>query len=519
MQRSCGILLPLFSLPSPHGIGSMGAAARGFIDFLHRAGQSYWQLLPLHPTGYGDSPYQPLSALAGNAYFIDLQPLVEQALLLPHELPKANYHSTEPAAPAVAMQIDYAELYSMRQALLQLAWERATADLRAQVTQWALRQGSWLTDYALFMACRQHFGQPWYKWENAHLRNHQPTECAHYLQKLEAQCSYYQFEQYIFFEQWHRLRRYAHSCGVKLIGDMPLYVGYDCAELWAAQHLFQLDEQGQPLKVSGVPPDAFSAEGQLWGHPLYDWQAMAQDGYAWWKQRLQLAQTMYDVLRLDHFRGLSEYWAIPYGSATARAGSWQRGPGMEFIRMVESCFPRLQPIAEDLGDLSEAALQLLHDSGWPGMRVLQFGLDGNAQNPHLPHNYPRQCVCYSGTHDNPTTAQWCDELDERSQKLLKDYLYGDAVSANDSSAAFMSNNDALNSELGKDNFAIFRWLLGSSAQLAILTMPDLLQLGEQARINTPATSQGNWRWRMEQLPNAQLADKLRHLCRLYARAK
>ena len=187
--------------------------------------------------------------------------------------------------------------------------------------------------------------------------------------------------------------------------------------------------------------------------------------------------------------------------------------------MVESCFPRLQPIADDLGDLSDAALQLLHDSGWPGMRVLQFGLDGNAQNPHLPHNYPRQCVCYSGTHDNPTTAQWCDELDERSQKLLKDYLYGDAVSANDSSAAFMSNNDALNSEPGKDNFAVFRWLLGSSAQLAILTMPDLLQLGEQARINTPATSQGNWRWRMEQLPNAQLADKLRHLCRLYARAK
>lgn len=493
MKRSCGILMPISSLPSPHGIGTLGAEARKFVDFLADAGQSWWQILPVGPTSYGDSPYQSFSAYAGNPYFVDLDLLCEDGLLTPAEVNSVNW-GTDPA------KVDYSAIYNSRFPLLHLAMERGWERDADKVAAFSEENASWLPDYALFMAVKRHFGmQSWTEWPDEDIRLRRPEAVARYQEELADDIRLFTYIQYLFFRQWEDLRSYAHEKGIGIIGDLPIYVAMDSADVWADPRAFQLDERNVPAEVAGVPPDYFTADGQLWGNPLYDWDAMKADGYTWWIRRIAGASRLYDILRIDHFRGLESYWAVPYGETTAKIGRWVKGPGMDLIGVLTEKFPNIQFIAEDLGYLTPEVRQLLEDSGLPGMKVLEFAFDSREAANYLPHTYPRHCVCYAGTHDNATLMGWKDEAAPADIAMARQYL-------------------GLNDEEGF-HWGVLRGGQSSVANLFVAQMQDYLGLGSEARMNTPGILGGNWQWRMlsGQITDA-LTARIAGMARLYGRS-
>ena len=492
MKRSCGIVMPVFSLPSPYGIGTLGQAAYDFVDFLHEAGQSWWQMLPLGPTGYGDSPYQSFSTHAGNPYFIDLDTLCRDGLLLQSEI-DACYWGSNAAA------VDYAAIYESRFALLRKATGRGWERDREEIAAFAAENERWLPDYALYMAVKAHFGmKPWAQWPDADIRLRKPEAMAQYRELLADDVRLYTYIQFLFFRQWEALRDYAKAQDIGIIGDLPIYVSMDSADVWAEPQFFQLDADGFPTEVAGVPPDYFSEDGQLWGNPLYDWDALKQDGYGWWIRRVDSAAKLFDVIRIDHFRGLESYWAVPNGETTAKNGHWIKGPGMDLVRVLTDWFPGLQFIAEDLGFLTPEVRQLLAESGLPGMKVLEFAFDSREPSNYLPHLYTPHCVCYAGTHDNATLVEWQDEADPDDIALAVRYL-------------------GLNEREGFVR-GILRGGLGSVAELFMAQLQDYLELGAEGRINTPGIPDGNWQWR--QLPGQltpMLAEELAELAQRYGR--
>ena len=492
MKRSCGILLPVFALPSPYGIGTLGRAAYDFVDFLRQAGQSWWQMLPLGPTGYGDSPYQSFSSYAGNPYFIDLDLLRRDGLLTAQEIASLAWGS-DPA------RVDYAALYENRFVLLQKAAERGWARDRAEVQLFARQNAQWLPDYALYMAVKRHFDEkPWTQWPDEAIRLRKPEAMAQYRQMLASDICMFTYSQFLFFRQWNALREYAHEQGVGIIGDLPIYVSMDSADVWAEPAFFQLDSNGYPTETAGVPPDCFSRDGQLWGNPLYRWEAMKADGYGWWIRRVDGAAKLYDMLRIDHFRGFESYWAVPYGDTTAKNGHWVKGPGMDLVQVLLNWFPQMQFIAEDLGFLTPEVRKLLADSGLPGMKVLEFAFDSREPSNYLPHLYTPHCVCYTGTHDNAPLPAWKEEADPDDLALAVQYL-------------------GLNEEEGF-HWGVLRGGMSSVAELFVAQMQDYLGLGAESRINTPGEPVGNWQWRLHpgQL-TAALSRRMAHMARLYGR--
>ena len=492
MKRSCGILLPVFALPSPYGIGTLGQAAYDFVDFLRQAGQSWWQMLPLGPTGYGDSPYQSFSSYAGNPYFIDPDLLRRDGLLTAQEIASLAWGS-DPA------RVDYAALYENRFVLLQKAAERGWARDRAEVQLFARQNAQWLPDYALYMAVKRHFDEkPWTQWPDEAIRLRKPEAMAQYRQMLAGDIRMFTYSQFLFFRQWNALRAYAHEQGVGIIGDLPIYVSMDSADVWAEPAFFQLDSNGYPTETAGVPPDCFSRDGQLWGNPLYRWEAMRADGYGWWIRRVDGAAKLYDMLRIDHFRGFESYWAVPYGDTTAKNGHWVKGPGMDLVQVLLNWFPQMQFIAEDLGFLTPEVRKLLADSGLPGMKVLEFAFDSREPSNYLPHLYTPHCVCYTGTHDNAPLPAWKEEADPDDLALAVQYL-------------------GLNEEEGF-HWGVLRGGMSSVAELFVAQMQDYLGLGAESRINTPGEPAGNWQWRLHpgQL-TAALSRRMAHMARLYGR--
>lgn len=468
-MRKSGILMHISSLPNPYGIGSVGKCAYDFVDFLVEAGQSCWQILPLSPTGYGDSPYQSCSTYAGNHYLIDLDLLIAQGLLTQAEADAVAWSTDE-------TRVDYGCLYNNRAGLLRKAYARFRPD--DTFRQFVADNAQWLEDYALFMTLKAQFGgRDWQSWpEDLKLRR--PEALARCREERKEDLSFQYFLQYTFFRQWEALRAYANGKGIRIIGDVPIYVPQDSADVWASPELFQLDADGRPTMVAGCPPDSFTAEGQLWGNPLYDWDKHKATGYAWWIRRLSAAARMYDVVRFDHFRGFESYWAVPAGDTTAAGGSWKIGPGMDFIRAVQQALPTLDFIAEDLGYVTPEVRKLQEDSGYPGMKVMQFAFDSRETADYLPHTYPVNSVCYSGTHDNFPLAQWLEEAAPEDVAMAKAYL-------------------GLNEQEGIIR-GIIRGCMGSVSKLCVIQMQDYLELGVFSRMNFPGTlSSNNWTWRAE----------------------
>jgi len=493
MKRSCGILMPISSLPSPYGIGSLGKAAYEFVDFLDEAKQSWWQMLPVGPTSHGDSPYQSFSTYAGNPYFVDLDILCEDGLVTREELDAMDWGSDP-------KRVDYEKIYQARFAILKKAMDRGWKKHVDEIQAFIDKNISWLPDYALYMAVKRHFGmKAWTEWdEDIRLRN--PEAVKRYQNLLAEDMRLFAFIQFLFFQQWENLRAYAHKKGIGIIGDMPIYVAMDSADVWSDPKSFQLDEKNVPVEVAGVPPDYFSEDGQLWGNPLYNWDAMKEDGYSWWIRRIDGASKLYDVIRIDHFRGLESYWAVPYGETTAKKGHWIKGPGMDLVGVLTRKFPQIQFIAEDLGFLTPEVHQLLDDSGLPGMKVLEFAFDSREPSDYLPHTYPRNCVCYAGTHDNATIMGWKNEAAKEDLAMANLYL-------------------GLNDEEGF-NWGIIRGGMSSVAELFVAQMQDYLGLGAEARMNTPGVLGGNWQWRMEKGQiGKDLTEKLAEYARIYGRSK
>lgn len=494
IKRSSGILMPISSLPSKYGIGTLGKAAYDFADFLAEAGQSWWQVLPAGPTSHGDSPYQSFSSSAGNPYFVDLDMLVEDGLITEADLAGINW-GDDP------LNVDYGKIYENRFTILRKAadvgWERDREELAAFIAG----NESWLPAYALFMACKRHFGmKSWTEWSDEDIRLHRSDAVEKYSRLLWQDIQLFEYIQFLFFKQWNALRAYLHEKGLGFIGDMPIYVAMDSVDVWADPLSFLLDEKNVPYEVSGVPPDYFSADGQLWGNPLYNWETMRSDGYGWWLRRVEGAGKLYDILRIDHFRGFESFWAVPYGETTARNGHWVKGPGMDFIGVLKAHFPHIRFIAEDLGFLTPEVQQLLADSEFPGMKVLEFAFDPREPSDYLPHTYPRNCVCYAGTHDNATLRGWQSEVEADTTDYARDYL-----------------------GIGPDDdlsWAILRGGLASVADLFVAQMQDYLALGDEARMNTPGIPSGNWRWRMaEGAATAALAEKIAKMTKMYGRAR
>ena len=484
--------MPIFSLPSPHGIGTLGQAAYDFIDFLADAGQKYWQMLPVGPISYGDSPYQSFSSFAGNPYYVDLDLLAEDGLLTKAEIAAADWGS-DPG------RVDYGKLYENRFAVLQKAAERGVTRDRAAFDAFREEKQRWLSDYALFMALKRHFEmQPWSQWPED-IRLHRPEACARWRQELRKDVELFEYIQFLFYGQWKKLKAYAEAAGVLIIGDVPIYVAMDSADVWAEPQWFLLDEKNVPIEVSGVPPDYFNEDGQLWGNPLYRWDAMERDGFGWWIRRVEGAFMLFDVLRIDHFRGLESYYAVPFGEKTARKGRWIKGPGMRFVSVLANWFYNYAFIAEDLGYMTPEVKKLLEDSGFPGMKVLEFAFDPREPSDYLPHTYPRGCVCYTGTHDNVTLAGWREEVSPRDLAFAKEYL-------------------GLSEEEGFCT-GIIRGGMSSVADLFVCQMQDWLELGAEARINVPGNPTGNWTWRMEpNLLTEELSERIRDMSVRYGRA-
>ena len=412
-MRSSGILMHITSLPGPYGVGTMGRQAFEFVDFLKDAGQHLWQILPLTPTGFGDSPYQSCSAFAGNHYLIDLELLVEEGLLRKEELTGIRWCRKEEKA-------DFGLLYNNRLKVLRLAYSRFPGS--GEFDAFCRENQAWLGDFALFMALKErHGGKPWYDWEDS-LKHRRAGAMEAASRELAEEIRFYCFQQYLFFRQWNALHAYANEKGIRIIGDVPIYVPLDSVEVWSSPELFQLDENLNPTAVAGCPPDGFTEDGQLWGNPLYRWELHEAQGYSWWLNRLRCAGNLYDVIRLDHFRGFEAYWSVPFGDKTARNGKWVKGPAMSFVRALKEGLPELPLIAEDLGFLTQEVLDLRDAGGWPGMKVLQFAFDPKEPSDYLPHTYVRNSVCYTGTHDNMTMRQWFETASDEEVAFAAAYM-------------------------------------------------------------------------------------------------
>ena len=492
-MRSSGILLPVASLPGKYGIGAFSKEAYKFIDFLKAAGQNYWQILPLGPTGYGDSPYQSFSTFAGNPYFIDLDTLIEEGLLKKSEVNKYDWGNN-------GSYIDYEKIWLSRFKVLKIAYERSEVEKKSAYKKYIKENAFWLDDYALYMAVKNKFGGvSFIEWDED-IRRRNPEAIAKYQKELKSEIGFYKFQQFKFNEQWNKLKAYANKNGVKIVGDIPIYVAFDSADTWANPELFKFDKNGLPTGVAGCPPDGFSATGQLWGNPLYNWKYHKKTGYAWWVERIRNCYKLYDVIRIDHFRGFDEYYNIPYGDPTAEFGNWEKGPGIDLFKTLKRELGEIDVIAEDLGFLTDSVLKLVKDTGYPGMKVLQFAFDSREDSDYLPHNYTPNSVVYTGTHDNNTIQGWYKELSKRDKNFALRYL----------------NNS--NSDESEIHWDYIRLALGSVSKLCVIPIQDYLGLGAEARINTPATLGTNWKWRLsEKALTKSLAKKIYDITKLYAR--
>ena len=496
--RSAGVLLHPTSLPGNQGVGVLDGSVDRFLDFLKAAGMQSWQVCPLGPTGYGDSPYQCFSAFAGNPYLIDLSHLVSRGLLGPEEL--------RPLAAIAPDSVDYGALYHLKWPILRRAFDaylkagRPALDA-AGFDAFKVAQASWLDAYSFFRALKDHQkGGAWWDWPRD-LRSFESAAKSPLRAALARDIEAHQFYQYVFFVQWARVRREAQARGISIVGDVPIFVAADSADAWADPGLFELGADGLPLAVAGVPPDYFSEDGQLWGNPLYRWERHRKDGYAWWKARLKASFEVCDIVRIDHFRGFDSYWRIPFPARTAKVGTWVPGPGLELFRAVRDAFPGAKIIAEDLGVLTPSVVALREATGLPGMAILQFAFGGDADNAYLPHNLVHNNVVYPGTHDNDTSLGWYQSADEKSRDHARRYL---KVSG---------------AEIGWD---LIRASYAATSRMAVFALQDILSRGSQARFNSPGKAEGNWKWRytagtLETLASNGTAAYLRSLAELYGR--
>lgn len=476
-MRANGILLAISSLPSPYGIGCFSKEAYAFIEKLKKAGQKYWQILPLGPTGYGDSPYQSFSTFAGNPYYIDLDRLVAQGWLLEGEI-------KELAEDGPIGEVDYGKLFKTRYVLLKKAFLRSGIEKTEAFCRYCAQEKYWLEDYALYMALKKEYQyRSWESWEES-VRFRDPATLEKKKAQWKEEILFHQFLQFIFQKQWQELKNYANARGIKIIGDLPIYVSCDSADAWAGQQLFQFDGSGKPKAVAGVPPDGFSADGQVWGNPLYAWEYHEKTGYVWWMRRLAFCFSQYDAVRIDHFRGFDEYYCVPYGDETARRGEWKKGPCRSFFQKVEENFPGRQIIAEDLGYMTDSVRKLLKDTGYPGMKILEFAFDsrdsGSARD-YLPHNYKENTVVYTGTHDNETVTGWFTEgIREEERQMVRRYFHDEHTA---------------DEEMYK---TMICGAMRSVAKLCIIPMQDVLGLDNRARMNRPSTTGINWKWRLKE---------------------
>lgn len=471
-KRVSGILLPISSLPSKYGIGCFSKSAYRFVDQLKEAGQSCWQILPLGPTSYGDSPYQSFSTFAGNPYFIDLETLIDEGVLTEEECLACDFGDNPES-------VDYGKIYKERFSLLRKAYERSEIYKNPDFNVFVRENAFWLDDYALFMAVKNCFGgKSWNEWaEDIRLRWGFALD--YYREKYYFEIEFYKYLQFKFMEQWTRLKTYANQKGIRIIGDLPIYVAFDSSDAWANPQLFQFGQDNLPSAVAGCPPDAFSETGQLWGNPLYRWEYHKYTGYDWWTKRMAHCYQLYDVVRIDHFRGFDEYFSIPYGAETAAEGHWEKGPGMDLFWTLERNLGRQEVIAEDLGLMTPSVEKLVRDSGYPNMKVLEFAFEPDKETGYLPHEYDKNCVVYTGTHDNDTVVSWFEKLKDDERAFLDEYL---------------DHKDIPYSEI---HWEMIKLAMMSSADTCIIPMQDYLGLGNEARMNHPSTLGCNWKWRMK----------------------
>ena len=493
-MRASGILLPIFSLPGKYGIGGFTKEAYKFVDFLKAAHQKYWQILPLGPTGYGDSPYQSFSTFAGNPYFIDVDEFVKEGFLREEECWEFD-------ATGDSEYIDYEKLYNNRFKLLRIAFERSNIRNNPFFLEFANDNAYWLDDYVLFMAVKNSFeGKPWIEWDKD-IRVRTPQALDEYKEKFAHEMDFYRFQQFYFSKQWKALKFYANEAGIKIVGDIPIYVAFDSSDAWANPELFDLNSDNLPNSVAGCPPDAFAVTGQLWGNPLYAWDYHKRTGYEWWIRRIGYCFDLYDVVRIDHFRGFDEFYAIPYGDETAEFGEWRKGPGIELFDAIREKLGDKEIIAEDLGFLTESVRELVRKTGYPGMKILHFGFDSDASNEYLPHNMVKNSVIYTGTHDNETSRGWYKRLSEEApnvREYFDDYTGNEFV---DTAAEVM-----------------IRTAMASVVDTCIIMMQDYLNIDNSGRINTPSTLGNNWTWRMaDDAYDALLAEKIAHITKVFGR--
>ena len=494
-ERSSGILLHPTSLPGKYGIGSLGKEAYKFVDFLKKANQKLWQIFPLGPTGYGDSPYQCFSTFAGNPYLIDFDLLIEQNLLNEEDLRDVDFGGNEE-------YIDYGAIYNQKYPLLRKAYDNFKANgndyLRGKLDAFKAENNDWLNDYSLFISLKNHFnGLPWTEWPHD-IKVREEAAVSKYREELADDIEYNNFIQCLFFNQWDNLKKYANDNGIKIIGDIPIFVAVDSSDAWANPEIFLFDPELKPVKVAGVPPDYFSATGQLWGNPLYDWDKLKELNYKWWVDRVRANLSTCDIIRIDHFRGFEAYWAVPYGDDTAINGQWVKGPGIDLFNKIKEELGDLPIIAEDLGLMTQGVIDLRDATGFPGMKILGFAFDSNEENEYLPHTYTKNCVVYTGTHDNDTLIGWFTKAKEEDKQVARNYL-----------------NSHSDDEIHWD---ALRGAWSSVANMAIAPIQDFLGLGSEARINTPGVASGNWQWRLKDgVLTDELAERIAKLTKIYSR--
>ncbi|MCY7038434.1 4-alpha-glucanotransferase [Streptococcus sanguinis] len=493
-KRQSGVLMHISSLPGKYGIGSFGQSAYDFVDFLVRTKQRYWQILPLGTTSYGDSPYQSFSAFAGNTYFIDFDVLIEEGLLNEADVKGADF-GDDPR------KVDYAKIFDARRPIMEKAVARfLEADDLSDYESFVEQNAAWLEVFAEYMAIKEHFDNlAWTEWPDEAIRRRDAASLASYREKLADKLTYHRVTQYLFFKQWLRLKAYANEHHIEIVGDMPIYVAADSADVWAQPHFFKTDAVGKPTCVAGCPPDEFSETGQLWGNPIYDWEAMDKDGYAWWIERLRESFKIYDIVRIDHFRGFESYWEVPAGSETSASGKWVKGPDYKLFAAVKEALGDLNIIAEDLGFMTDEVIELRERTGFPGMKILQFAFNPDDESIDSPHLAPNNSVMYTGTHDNNTVLGWYkDEIDDATRQYMAQYTN--------------------RKEYETVPHAMLRTIFASVSFMAIATMQDLLELDSAARMNYPSTIGGNWTWRMtaEEL-NPIVEGELYSLTKTYRR--
>lgn len=488
MARSAGILLSITSLPSPYGIGTIGKEARAFADFLKKSGQKLWQILPVGPTSYGDSPYQSFSTFAGNPYLIDLDTLKEEGLVTQEQLDSFDWGSNDE-------EVDYEKIYNSRFEVLRIAYDnfKANCDQKA-FSSFKRKNCKWLKNYALYMAVKKSFNMiSWTEWPDEEIKMHEDAAVKRYERKFKDDVDFWKFIQFKFYEQWEDFRAYVNGLGIRIIGDMPIYVAMDSADTWANPELFQLYDDGDPIAVAGCPPDYFSATGQLWGNPLYDWDYLEQTDYEWWFERVAAASKLFDITRIDHFRAFASYYSIPYPAENAIHGEWVAGPRIKFFEMMEEVLGKIEIVAEDLGTQTPDVIELMEQTQYPGMKVLEFAFDsGEEENSYLPHKFTDNCTVYTGTHDNDTVIGWLETAKPDDINFAREYCK-------------MSDDEPF-------NWGLIRVAYQSKAKIAIIPMQDILGLGKEARMNIPSTLGGNWVWRLKSdALTDELAEKLKSM--------